>query len=204
MTRGTLFLFSLTVVLVLNACVPAPTQPTSVHEDVADLVQTFVAQTLTAYAESVPTSTSTPPPLPTETVTSTPTLIFLENLPTESPVPTARPAYSCDIINQRPFDDTKFRPNDDFDIRWTIVNNGTQTWEDKTYLEYQTGPRMTDVKKIALPKLKPGEQQEIILDAVAPSEQDMQIMVWVVKGPGKVKDSMYWMCYPYVRIIVER
>ena len=202
MRQNILFIFSFSVILLLSAC--APVQPTSVPQDVSDIVQTFVAQTVTAYAENLPTSTNTPPPIPTETVTPTPTIIFLATLPTASPVPTERPAYSCDIINQRPFDDTKFRPKDDFDIRWTIVNTGTQTWEDKTYLEYQTGPRMTDIKKIVLPKLKPGEQQEIILDAVAPSEQDMQIMVWVVRGPGQVKDSMYWMCYPYVRIIVER
>jgi hypothetical protein len=195
-------LLILVIVLLLNACAPA--QPTPSSEQVADMVQTFVAQTVTAYAENLPTSTNTPLPTPTETVTLTPTAVPLITLPPASPIPTARPAYACDIINQRPYDDTVFRRNEPFDVEWTIVNTGTETWQAETYLEYQSGPRMTDTKKIALPKLKPAEQQEIILDAVAPSDLDMQVMVWVVRGPGKVKDSMYWMCYPYVRIIVDR
>lgn len=202
MMRNKPFLFMLTVIFTLTACAPA--QPTPDSEQVVNLVETFVALTTTAYAENIPTATNTPPPTPTETAFPTSTVPPLITLPPGSPIPTAKPAYACDIINQRPRDDAKFRPKDDFDIKWTIVNTGTQTWEDDTYLEYQSGPRMTDTRKVALSNLKPGEQQEIILDAVAPSEQDMQIMVWVVKGPGKIKDSIYWMCYPYVRIIVEK
>jgi len=202
MTYKALLLLIFAAALILNACVP--TQPTPSSEQVADLVQTFVAQTMTAYTENVPTSTNTPLPTPTDTVTPTLTALPLITLPTGSPIPTARPAYSCDIINQRPYDDSVFRRNDPFDIEWTIVNTGTETWEAETYLEYQNGPRMTDTKKVALPRLKPGEQQNIILDAFAPSDLDMQVMVWTVRGPGKVKDSMYWMCYPYVRIIVEK
>ena len=200
MTRPPFFLFALATILVFNAC--APTQPTPDPGQVMDLVQTFVAQTVTAQAENIPTSTNTPLPTPTETVTPTPTLMLL-TIPTGSPIPTARPSYSCDIVSQRPYDDTVFRRNDTFDIKWTIVNTGTRSWEDETYLEYQSGPRMTKTKKVALPQLDPGEQEEIILDAVVPSDLGMQVMVWVVRGPGNAKDSMYWMCYPYVRIIVK-
>jgi len=201
MMRNSLLL-TLAISLILCACASAQPQPTPNPEQVADLVETFAALTLTAKSENIPTSTNTPLPTPTETASPTPTIAILI-LPTGTPIPPAKPEYACDIINQQPRDNTKFRPKDNFDIRWTIVNTGTKTWEDKTYLEYQNGPRMTETKRILLPKLDPGEQQEIILDAVAPSDWDLQVMVWVIRGPGKIKDSMYWMCYPYVRIIVE-
>jgi hypothetical protein len=118
--------------------------------------------------------------------------------------PIIEPDYACDIIEQRPRDDTVFRRKEDFDVRWTIVNTGTHRWEEGTYLEYQSGPEMTEETRVDLPRLRPGEEYEVILDAAAPDELDRQIMVWAVQGPGAVKDSFYWMCYPYVRIIVER
>jgi hypothetical protein len=63
---------------------------------------------------------------------------------------------------------------------------------------------MTEETRVDLPRLKPGEEYEVILDAKAPDELDRQIMVWAVHGPGTDDDTTYWMCYPYVRIIVER
>jgi hypothetical protein len=163
-----------------------------------------VAQTVTVLPTSTPVPTDTPSPTPTEVIptiqfTATPTFVF----PTSTPVDSARTDYVCNIIDQKPFDDTAFRSGDSFDIKWTIVNTGTQKWHDETYLEYQSGPEMTDKTQIELPNLKPGGKHEVILDAIAPSEAGLQIMVWAVYGPGAVKDSFYWMCYPYVRIIVK-
>jgi hypothetical protein len=179
-------------------------QPEGNSEQVTNLVMTSVAQTVTALPTSTPIPTDIPLPTPIEI---TPTIQFTAIptfvLPTSTPVETAKSDYVCDIINQRPFDDTSFRPGDSFDIKWTIVNTGTQRWEDETYLEYQSGPQMSETTQIKLPKLKHGGQYDVVLDATAPSESGMQIMVWAVVGPGTVKDSSYWMCYPYVRIIVE-
>jgi hypothetical protein len=179
-------------------------QPGNNPEEFTDVVMTSVAQTVTAFPTITPAPTDTPLPTPTEAIptiqpTAIPTFVF----PTSTPTEIAKTNYVCDIINQKPFDDTSFRPGDSFDIKWTIVNIGTQRWEDETYLEYQSGPQMTEETQIKLPKLKPGEKHDVILDASAPSESGMQITVWAVVGPGTVKDSIYWMCYPYARIIVE-
>lgn len=173
-------------------------------DQIANLVMTSVAQTITAFPTSTPAPTDTPLPTPTEVaptiqLTTIPTFI----LPTITPAGTTKSDYVCDISDQKPFDDTTFRPGDSFDIKWTIVNTGTQKWGDETYLEYQDGPHMTEKTQIDLPKLKPGGRYDVILDATAPSESGMQVMVWAVIGPGTVKDSIYWMCYPYARIIVE-
>jgi hypothetical protein len=61
---------------------------------------------------------------------------------------------------------------------------------------------MTDLKRIDLPRLKPGEKYEVVLDAKAPEELDRQVMVWAVIGPDADGKNYQWMCYPYVRIVV--
>jgi len=72
---------------------------------------------------------------------------------------------------------------------------GTKTWRAGLDLKYLSGPKMTATNTIELPQMKPGDQFDIVLDATAPKENGMQVMVWVLEGP---------ICYPYVRIIVEK
>lgn len=179
-------------------------QPNNNSEEAEKLLVTSVAQTLTA----IPTDTLVPTEMPSATPTEIPTTTQIPAiptivLPTSTLTEAAKPDYACNIIDQRPFDDTSFRPGDSFDIKWTIVNTGTRKWEGETYLKYQNGPEMTEKVEIELPQLKPGGEYDVILDATAPSEEGMQVMVWAVIGPGVVEDSIYWMCYPYVRIIVK-
>lgn len=192
--------------LLLAAC--AKVIPTPEAGQFQDQIATMVATTLTAMpdaatATSQPAPTDTPPLPPTEaappTQTALPPTLTLPSL-----TPTLISEYACDIIDQRPFDDTKLRPNENFVIKWTIVNIGTKRWQKGTVLHYQDGPRMTKETSIDMPTLKPGEQYQVILNATAPAEKERQIMVWVIEGPGEVKNSHYWMCYPYVRIIVSK
>jgi hypothetical protein len=187
-----------------------------------DQVATSVAQTLTA----LPTSSSLPPtstPLPTATETAIPTAT---SPPTSTPAPTAtltptltplptptasptidlaeRHEYACEFIIQWPLVDIVFQRNEPFDLRWTLINTGTEQWEGGTYMEYQNGPRMTEIRYVELPRLQPGETEDVILNAVAPEDPGRQVMVWAVFGPGTTVDSTYIMCYPYIRFIVER
>ena len=198
--------FVIAMIFLISACMFG--QSVTDTEKFTNLVMTSVALTVTAFPTSTPMPTDTPSLTPTEIIptiqfTAVPNFIFPTSTSVGIGVPTARTDYVCDIINQKPFDDTSFRPGNSFDIKWTIVNTGTQRWEDGTYLEYQSGPQMTEKIQIKLPRLKPGGQYDVVLDAIAPSKSGMQIMVWAVNGPGTVKDSSYWMCYPYVRIIVK-
>lgn len=204
-------LFSAMAALVLlSACAPAaaPTQdPALVQQLIEQSVQLTVAAQNLETAQAIPPATETP--IPTET-TLPPTAAPL--LPTATPFvvvpPTAvvsgggggggtnvKPEYACDIIRQRPIDDTVFRPGDDFDVRWTFVNTGTKLWRAGTDLKYSNGPQMTTTTLLELPEIKPGEQYEVVLDATAPTETGQQIMVWSLEG-------VY--CTPYVRIIVEK
>lgn len=202
-------LFSAMAMLVLlTACAPqaqATQDPALVQQLIEQSVQLTVAAQNLETAQAVPPATETPIP----TATLPPTVV--PALPTATPFvvvpPTAvvsggggggtnvKPEYACDIIHQRPIDDSILKPGDDFDVRWTFVNTGTKLWRAGTDLKYSNGPQMTTVTLVELPEIKPGEQFEVILDATAPTEVGRQVMVWSLEG-------VY--CTPYIRIIVEK
>ena len=206
-----ILLSMIAVILLLAACAPAqPTSaPTQDTEDIENQVATSVALTVAAQntqtAEAIPPATNTPLATQTPDVLPSPTPI----LPTPTPLtlptatrvagtagPTAtKPEYACSAISRRPFDNTIFRPNAEFDIVWTIVNTGTKTMAAGLDLKYLSGPKMTTTSRVELPELKPGEQYSIDFDAIAPSKQGFHVMTYLVDGQ---------LCYPYVAIIVEK
>lgn len=212
MTQSTkrILLSLMTVIFLLAACAPA--QPTLTQEvvNIEDEVATAVALTVAAQntqtAEAIPLATNTPLPTQTEAVPPSPTAIL--PTPTLLPLPTAtrvagggsgatatKPEYACGAVSRRPFDNTVFRPNAEFDIVWTIVNTGTKTMAAGLDLKYLSGPKLTTTDRVELPQLKPGEQYSVDFDAVAPSKQGFYVMTYLVDGQ---------LCYPYVAIIVER
>jgi hypothetical protein len=214
-------LFSATaVIFLLAACVPAA-QPTIDPDEVANQVSTSVALTveagnqittsvaLTVAAQNTQTALAGPTntAIPTaEAATATP----VPAIPTATPVVVVPPTtvsgggggstttqqeYDCDIIRRRPFDNTFFRPGDEFDIRWTIVNTGTRNLRAGTDVKYSIGSQMVGVTFVELPEMRPGDQYEITFDAIAPDTEGNHIMTWVVEGQ---------LCYPYAAIIVEK
>ena len=206
-SRISMLFTAMAIIFILAACVPAA-QPTVDPNEVANQVATSVALTVAAQntqtASARPTDTPIPPP--TETPLPSPTLV--PDLPTATVVvpptvvsgsgggsTTVQQEYDCDIIRRRPFDNTFFRPGDEFDIRWTIVNTGTRNLRAGTDVKYSIGSQMVGVTFVELPEMKPGDQYEIILDAIAPATEGNHIMTWVVEGQ---------LCYPYAAIIVEK
>ena len=203
-----ILLSAMAAIFLLGACVPAA-QPTVDPNEVVNQVATSVA--LTVAAQNTQTAlahpSDTPIPPPTETLLPSPTAV--PSIPTATPVVVVPPTvasgggggttvqqdYDCDIIRRRPFDNTFFRPGDEFDIRWTIVNTGTRNLRAGTDVKYSIGSDMVGIRFVELPEMKPGDQYEIILDAVAPETEGNHIMTWVVEGQ---------LCYPYAAIIVEK
>ncbi len=193
---------AMAVIILLTACAPAPStpDPTQVANQIAASVVLTVAAQNAQTAAAKPTDT--PPPTPTAILpptldipTATAFVIVPPTVASGGGGTTTKREYACDIIRRRPFDNTYFRPNDTFDIRWTIVNTGTKTIRAGTDVKYSAGPQMTGVKLVELPELKPGDQYQIDFDAVAPAQEGTHVMTWVVEGG---------LCYPYVVIIVEK
>lgn len=215
--KGKLIISILAVVmLTLSSCTliqapqPTPVPPTDTPAaQPTPTLQPFPTEMPTATEQPTePTVTDTPAPFITTTFTPTsipPTSTKLPPTPTYSGGAVGPEAgFSCDIIDNVPSDNTKIRSGADFDIKWTIINNGASKWRDNTVLKYQTGPKMTTVTKIVLPKLKPDETYTVVLDGNTTGKSgSTKVMVWAVIGPDKNGEATYWMCYPYTRIIIK-
>jgi hypothetical protein len=204
------------IVLISLAFLAAACLPGQNAQDVQGQVETAVAQTMqaqdqidnavaqTVQAQASPTAVASFTPTLTSTPVLFPTLTPI--VATVTPIPvsgggggggggTTKPQYACDIIHQRPFDNSEIIHGGDFDIKWTILNTGTKTWDPGVDVKYYSGPQMTSVTRVEITKaMKPGDQFDIVLDAVAPEKKGFQVMTWTVDGKY---------CYPYVAIIVK-
>ncbi len=167
---------------------------------------TLVLAACGAPAQSTQDVQAQPPPTFTP-ISSIPSVAptFTPIVPTFTPFATALTSggggggattadYSCDIIRRRPFDNTEFNRGDEFDIKWTIINNGTKTWPAGFDLKYFSGPKMTTATIVELPEMKPKAQYSVAFDATAPAQRGFQVMTWMVQGK---------LCYPYTAIIVK-
>ena len=205
-------LFSvLAMIFVISACAPA--QPTQSPEDIENQIATSVALTVAAQnaqtqaaQSAVPPATNTTLPTQTEAVVASPTPILPTATNTAVVLPTSsgggggggttvKPEYACNPFPRLPRDNTIFRPNDTFDIRWTIVNTGTKAMAAGLDVRYDDGPQLTTTTVVELPRLEPGDQYVVDLDGVAPEKEGTYIMTWSVEGS---------LCFPYTAIIVEK
>ncbi len=207
-------LFSvMAVIFLLGACVPATPPPTQNPTDIANQIATSVALTVAAQntqtaaaATLVPPATNTPLPTQTEVGVASPTPLIPTATPFVITPPTTVPSgggggsvvkaeIACDAISRKPRDNTIFKPNAKFDIKWTLVNTGTKSWPAGWDLKYFSGPQMANITRIELPAMDPGDQYDVDLDGTAPDKEGFAVMTWTIDGQ---------ICYPYVAIIVEK
>lgn len=209
--KKTLFT-AMALVFLLSACAPsAPAQPTQSAQDLNNQVATIVALTVAAQnAQTQEAQSPTPAVTNTMLPTQTPEGILPTVTPIILPTATARPAsssggsgggavqsaqWSCDSIRRRPIDNTIFRPDKPFDIKWTIVNTGKKTMRAGLDLKFNSGTLMANTSRVELPELKPGAQYQVDFDGVAPHKEGTYVMTFVVEGG---------LCYPYTVIVVQK
>lgn len=138
--------------------------------------------TATATFERITIVTDTPPPFPT----------FPTNTP---PPPVVKPLYSCFVTTRSPANLEEIRAGAPFEIRWTVINTGTRTWNSGVDVKFESGAKMTNASRVEIPvSLAPNESYKISLSAHAPSKKGVQRMTWVVEGN---------MCYAQVVITVK-
>ena len=216
-------IFTFLVIAMLAACAPGEAPPSA--EDVQAQVATSVAQTveaqgqiatsvaLTVAAQETEMAAANPTETPTATLPPTMTPVLV----TATPVTLVPPAggggggtsgggggfskyeYSCDIIRQRPQDNTEFKRTHTFDVTFTILNNGTKTWaagKDLVLLGNPGGTLINPPGTIELPKMEPGDTFQVgPFDAQAPNEAGKYVIDFKLEGG--------W-CYPYVAFYVGR
>ncbi len=167
------------IALGLAACGEPPT-PTV---DPLVFTQTAAAEQATAAAAEVirltaeaklnqqPTPTETPSPQPTRTPrpTETPTqrvVLTSTRTATPPPPPTATytfSPYQCRLIEQTPKDGTTVDIEATVNVRWTVRNIGSTTWDSKAIDFLQMGgDKVAEESRIDLPKdVPPGEDVEL-------------------------------------------
>ena len=214
--------FAMLVITLLAACgpgeVPGPSQ-----EEIDAAIKTSVAQTIEAQGEIATTVALTVAAKETETaaaqpsITPSPTMVptLTPVLASATPFPTSVSsggsggssggggtttyAYSCDIIRQRPIDNTEFKRTNTFDVTFAILNNGTATWEAGKDLVLLGNPGPTLINPpgtIELPKMEPGDVFTVgPFDAVAPDDPGKYVIDFKLEGG---------FCYPYVAFFVVR
>ena len=212
----------LAAALLLAACIPTGADGSTIDAtQAAELIETAVAQALDAQA----TQNAENAPLATATLEMTSTAIpapaTLTPIPTITPlvlVPTATASSgggggggggvitypdACDegvSSTKKPYDLTVFKEGDPFDIKFTIVNTGTSTWDFGKDLHHVDGPDMTTAgfPFVELPEMKPGASFTVgPYDAVAPAA-----------NKNAVNQGMYFkleggFCWPYIVITVK-
>lgn len=189
----------------LAACRAAATPDPAV---VLDAVNTAVALTMEAQAatqtaqaaQATPTLLPTWTPLPTDTLAPTPTLIP----PTVgvdvggSGSGYTPPPPKCILLSQSPEDGVKLRPNEEFDVKWTLQNNSTTTWPQNADVTLVSGPAIARQSLVHLAQdVPPGGTVTILFDAVAPDKEGFYVSQWEIRA-----SNVY--CRPYLAFYVER
>jgi hypothetical protein len=192
--------------MILSACAPSTPPPTGPSaEEMRATIDASVALTLAARAQTEAAAAS-PTPIPSDTPSPTPTMFF----PTLMPFPTSTPSslgggvpptsvleYACAVIKKYPPDNTVFKPNKDFDVKFWIQNIGTKKWDKGADLAFHTGTKMITANIFyELPQVDPEEiVGPFIFDAKSPKKAGAFTMTFKVQGG---------FCYPYIRIIVQK
>ncbi len=232
-------LIVLVVAAMLAACAPAQSQEqiqSQVQTSVALTVQaqnsigTFVAQTVEAQSgQALATATE----IPTETPVATLTPVII---PSPTPYTTSSggggsyssgdssPAngqdYHCSVVGQAPRDSspaTILKTGDKLDVRWTIQNDGTKSWEAGSPWQYYSASIDSDAASdSSLPiitaglntglasQVKSGDTVTLGMELTAPSSFASKNPIhityyWVLILEGSKK-----VCHPWINVEVIR
>ncbi|HXD11669.1 MAG TPA: NBR1-Ig-like domain-containing protein [Anaerolineales bacterium] len=205
-TSKTKYVFWLTALAVVMACVPTFAAPSVPSAD-PNAISTFIVQTANAAstqtARVLPTLTPTVPftstPRDTETPepTATSTVIFLFYTPTIV-LPTRTPGgsgsngsggtssqnYACSVVSVNPPNGTTFGSRADFDATWKIKNIGKKNW-DKGSIDYVylSGDKFHKVAGYDLgTAVKIGETTSLIVDMLSPKNPGTYTTNWTLRA----------------------
>jgi hypothetical protein len=170
-------------------------------------VATSVAMTVAAQETETAAAMPSETPSPLVPPTLTPVLTTATPFPTSTSSGsgggggggTTSARFSCDIIRQRPIDNTEYKRTNTFDVTFAILNNGSATWEAGKDLVLLGNPGPTLVNPpgtIELPKMEPGDVYTVgPFEAMAPDDPGRYVIDFKLEGG---------FCYPYVAFYVVR
>ncbi len=180
--------FSAALLLMLLAACGSPNanaNPTlSVEAIYTAAYQTLIAQQATTIALTPPTSTVTPTvgaALPTLLPLPSPGATFSFASPTTG-VLTTGGGTACDssafVADVTIPDNTSIDPGKTFTKTWTLLNNGTCTWNTSYKLAFQSGDQMGGVTTALTNTVGPGSSVNISVKLTAPTTNGTYKGIW--------------------------
>ena len=169
-TMSSLFLLSLSIILLLSACSPAT--PTMSPEEIMTSIAATVAVDFTRTAIARPTDTPTPLPTPTNTATSITPTIAITNTPASTQLPTSLPGgQDAGVwVSSDPADGSNITAGQPFDVNVTLMNTGTTTWTTAYAIKFINGERMSAPETIYMPiEVAPTKSITLTVNFTAPS-----------------------------------
>ncbi|HAE85222.1 MAG TPA: hypothetical protein DCG78_01765 [Anaerolineaceae bacterium] len=169
-TMSSLFLLSLSIILLLSACSPAT--PTMSPEEIMTSIAATVAVDFTRTAIARPTDTPTPLPTPTNTATPITPTIAITNTPASTQLPTSLPGgQDAGVwVSSDPADGSNITAGQPFDVSVTLMNTGTTTWTTAYAIKFTSGERMGAPESIPMPlDVPPTKSITLTVNFTAPS-----------------------------------
>ena len=206
--KKNLFYLSLIFIFVLLAGCGQQTNEMDETQAFQDLLDTAIAQTLSAEvgdtpqpventptieaapAEETQAATSTLPPIPTLTATQ----VQAEATITNTPYPT--PCYAAELIDETIPDGTRFKVGDGFVKSWTVKNVGTCSWSKKfRWMLVEGDPLKGESdKRLSNVDIMPGESVRIDIEMAAPQITGHYHSVYKIftEEGGEVTPNGFW------------
>lgn len=111
--------------------------------------------------------------------------------PTANPSPIVPPNPSAPSATdnssftniESPHNGAVFSPNQPFRKTWRVRNTGSRLWGPDHKLVFTSGRQMGGPKEISLPVIAPGEEVDIGVDLIAPSEPGAHQGYWRLRNP---------------------
>jgi hypothetical protein len=135
----------------------------------------------TAVPSFTPPPTTTPKPAATNTpVQPTVQIVYVTKAPTYTPT---QGAFQCKITSLNPAIGTRLSNGVDFDLKVTLENVGTDTWDkDNLDFRYSSGAKFqTHLDALDLPNdVDPGDDVSFIVDMAATTGTGTQYARWIL------------------------
>jgi hypothetical protein len=179
------------------ACAPslvpaasAPTfDPASIDTLIVETANAAATQTA-LIASSTPPPTETPLPSMTPSMTASPTatfvfILFTPTVPSDTPEPQmSSEKFSCQVLSKNPQDDSHVAPNSNFDMVWTVMNNGTDMWDaNSTDYRFRSGAKLHKASAFDLPaSIGSGSQVQLTVPMKSPQGGGTYSTTWIIKS----------------------
>lgn len=167
------------------------------------LVQTSVAETITALQATQLAAATPTQVIPTETPTTAPTNTP-ENTPVPTQIPTAtvapKPALLISNVQDVSYpDNTAVTAGNEFTKTWRFTNAGTATWTSDFKIVFVSGNQMSAAPTAIGRTVAPGQTAEISLVLTAPKTADTYTGYFMLQSPngarfgfGNDGNSAFW------------